>query len=191
MRLYRAIVGNETTLLRDGLLRGRRVVLSGSVSAELRHALARLGAEPAQADDGQADALVHDAGETFVAAGLPGALQETWSAVAQVANHSLIPRGEGGKVVLLAPRPHAGGLAPRPHAGAHAQAARAALENLARTLSTEWARYGITTTAIAPGQDSGEDSVAALVCFLLSRAGDYFSGCRFDLGAVRAPRATS
>ena len=39
-------------------------------------------------------------------------------------------------------------LAPRPDAGPRAQAARAALENMARTLSIEWARYGVRTTAV-------------------------------------------
>ena len=34
----------------------------------------------------------------------------------------------------------------------HADAARAGLENLARTLSIEWARYAITLVAIAPGR---------------------------------------
>jgi NAD(P)-dependent dehydrogenase (short-subunit alcohol dehydrogenase family) len=43
-------------------------------------------------------------------------------------------------------------LAPAPDAGPHAPAARAALENLARTLSVEWARFGITAVAITPGR---------------------------------------
>ena len=70
----------------------------------------------------------------------------------------------GGKVVLVAPRDDA----PQ----------RAALENLARTLSVEWARYGITATAILPGND---EDVAQLVAFLASPAGDYYSGCAFTL----------
>ena len=65
-----------------------------------------------------------------------------------------------------------------------AEAARAALENLARTLSAEWARYGITVTAIAPGRSTTDDEVASLVAFLTSVAGDYYSGCRFELGAI-------
>jgi hypothetical protein len=79
-------------------------------------------------------------------------------------------------------------IAPRPDAGAFAAAARAALENLARTLSVEWARYGITATAIAPGASSTDDQIAELVCFLISPAGDYFSGCVFSLG-VSEPSA--
>jgi NAD(P)-dependent dehydrogenase (short-subunit alcohol dehydrogenase family) len=43
-------------------------------------------------------------------------------------------------------------VGPRPDAGAFADAARAALESLARTLSIEWARYGVTAAMIAPGK---------------------------------------
>jgi NAD(P)-dependent dehydrogenase (short-subunit alcohol dehydrogenase family) len=75
-------------------------------------------------------------------------------------------------------------ISPAADAGPHAEAARAGLENLARTLSVEWARYGITVTAMAPGASTTEAELTDLVCFVLSRAGDYFSGCRFDLGAV-------
>ena len=42
-----------------------------------------------------------------------------------------------------------------PHHGlpgmAHSSAARAAVENLTRVLSIEWARFGIRLTAVAPG----------------------------------------
>ena len=69
-------------------------------------------------------------------------------------------------------------------AQAFAQASRAALENLARTLSVEWARYGITATAITPGAATTDEQLAELVCFLVSPAGDYFSGCRFSLGVI-------
>ena len=54
-------------------------------------------------------------------------------------------------------------IAPRPDAGAFAGAARAALENLARTLSVEWARYGITATVITPGNATTDDQIAQLV----------------------------
>lgn len=36
--------------------------------------------------------------------------------------------------------------------------------------------------AIAPGERTGEDELAELVCFLVSPAGEYFSGCLFELG---------
>jgi NAD(P)-dependent dehydrogenase (short-subunit alcohol dehydrogenase family) len=45
----------------------------------------------------------------------------------------------------------------------------------------EWARYGVTAVAIAPGARSTDDDLAELVCFLVSVAGEYFSGCEFEL----------
>ena len=72
----------------------------------------------------------------------------------------------------------------RPGANTRRPAA-AGLENLARTLSIEWARHGITTVAVAPGEDTSAAELAALACYLLSPAGAYFSGCLMDL---RGPR---
>ena len=60
----------------------------------------------------------------------------------------------------------------------------AALENLARTLSVEWARYAITTVTIAPGSKTTEGELSELVCFLVSPGGEYLSGCLLELGAV-------
>lgn len=91
-----------------------------------------------------------------------------WNAVRAVAN-SWIP-DRGGKVVLVAPV-----------RGEHHEAAGAALENLARTLSIEWARFGITTTAIRPGAATEAEEVAELAAFLASPGGDYYSGCAFAL----------
>jgi hypothetical protein len=48
----------------------------------------------------------------------------------------------------------------------------------------EWARYGIGTVAIAPGERTGEDELAELTCFLTSPAGEYLTGCVLTLGAV-------
>jgi NAD(P)-dependent dehydrogenase (short-subunit alcohol dehydrogenase family) len=87
-----------------------------------------------------------------------------------VATGALIPGGTG-KVLLIAPRAGGGSFVP---------AARAALENLARTLSVEWARYAVTTVAIAPGIKTSDRDVAELACFLVSPAGEYFSGCLFE-----------
>ena len=126
-----------------------------------------------------ADAIVYDARQAFADGGRDGlrdASARGWTAIRDVATEALIPR-ERGKVVVIAPRPDA---------GAFADAARAALESLARTLSVEWARYGITATVITPGTDTTDDQIAELVCFLVSPAGDYFSGCRLSLG-VTAP----
>jgi NAD(P)-dependent dehydrogenase (short-subunit alcohol dehydrogenase family) len=95
--------------------------------------------------------------------------------VRALATEALIDSSDPGRLVLVAPRPQA---------GPHAEAARAALENLARTLSVEWARHAITAVALWPGEATTDDELAELVCFLVSPAGAYFTGCRFELGAV-------
>jgi hypothetical protein len=81
---------------------------------------------------------------------------------------------DGGLVVLLAPRP----------GDAHREAARSGLENLARTLSIEWARFGVRPVAILPGSATEAAEVAELVAYLASPAGAYYSGCAFTLGAA-------
>ena len=101
-------------------------------------------------------------------------IERAWTAIRAIAVGALIPAG-AGRIVLLAPRAAA---------SPYAAAVRAALENLARTLSVEWARYGITTTTIWPGPSTEEGDLAALVAYLCSPAGAYFSGRRFDLGAL-------
>ena len=177
------------TVFRAHLLDGTTVALGGTAGL-VEDEVARLGArvqrvgELSGEDDrlgGWArphrfDAVVFDAAEAFWAGGADGlraASERAWAAVREVASGSLIERGQGGKVVLIGPRPGAGRFA---------QEARSALENLARTLSIEWARHRITATMIAPGQATTDAQVAALVCYLLSPGGDYFSGCRFSLG---------
>lgn len=123
-------------------------------------------------------ALVFDAGASFGpggAGGLRAALELAWVSARAVATGALIPADGAGKLLFVAPRPDA---------GAHADAARAALENLARTLSVEWARFEVTAVAICPGSRTTEEEIAGLVCFLFSEAGGYFTGCRFDLGAA-------
>ena len=99
-------------------------------------------------------------------------IDRAWFAVRAVANGALIP-ASAGAIVLVGPRPDA---------AAHIEGVRAALENLARTLSIEWARYGLTATAVAPGSKTDDDDLATLIAFLCSVAGAYYSGCRFDLG---------
>ena len=107
-----------------------------------------------------------------IAAGLVGTLEASWRFTRAVANAAFIERGTAGRIVYLAPRPDA---------GAHALAAVAGLENLARTLSIEWARYGIAPVTIAPGRTTSAQALATLVAYLGSPAGDYFSGCLLDL----------
>jgi NAD(P)-dependent dehydrogenase (short-subunit alcohol dehydrogenase family) len=182
-----------TGVLRPGLLDGRVVATAGGAQA-IAAACARLGAAtPALEADlldeaavtaaagglGRVDTLVCDAAGAFATAGLRAALDGTWNATRAVVNAALRP-AVGGKVVLLAPGPGA---------GEHAGAAAAALENLARTLSVEWARYGIRPTAILPGDVTAPDEVALLAAYLASEAGDYFSGCAFRLGAVAGSSA--
>jgi hypothetical protein len=120
------------------------------------------------------DVLVLDGGALFARAGLVDALQAVWNATRAVAQRSFIA-GEGGRLLLIAPPPSA---------GEHARAAAAGLENLARTLSIEWARYAVTAVAIAPGGDTTAGEVGALAAYLASPAGAYFSGCLIDLRGV-------
>ena len=113
----------------------------------------------------------------------------------------------GGKIVNVTLSPHHGlpGMA-------HSSAARAAVENLTRVLSIEWARFGITLTALAAGPlrdrhahdevpeagasrawrgpcrcsgSATEEEFAWLVAYLASPAGDYFSGAVLTLDGAR------
>jgi hypothetical protein len=106
-------------------------------------------------------------------AGPRDVLDGAWLALRPEAR-AMIDAGAGGKLLLIASPPF----------DAAAEAARAGIENLARTLSVEWARYGIRTAALLPGSATEPEEVAELAAFLASRAGDYYSGCCFDLGSV-------
>ena len=186
-----------TALLRPGLLAGRTVALAGGAEAA-GAAAAALGAtvrvvavDPADEEGalaaaralGPVDALVCDARPAWTAAGggeagLRAGADAAFLAARAVALACWIPAGgaaagPGGKVVLIAPGPGAG-----PQAGA----LRAALENLARTLSTEWARFGVTLAALLTGDATAEGDVAALCAFLASEAGDYVAGTALTLG---------
>lgn len=192
------------TVLRQGLLDGRAVALAGAPPAAVGETLRELGARVVDLGGAQEwtdagarlDAVVCDAGPAFAEGGqdrLREAVEQAWTAVRSVATGALIPAG-AGKIVLIAPRSEGGsvaGAAERSEggsdagtadAGSFAAAARAGLENLARTLSVEWARHGVTAVAIAPGPATADEQLAELVCFLVSPAGEYFSGCVFALG---------
>ncbi len=106
---------------------------------------------------------------------LRACLAGAWSITRAVVNVALLGEESSGRIVYLAPAPSA---------GAHARAARAALENLARTLSIEWARHRMTAVAVAPGERTSDAELATLTAYLASDAGAYFSGCLFDLGAA-------
>jgi hypothetical protein len=170
---------DATDLLRPGLLDGTTIaVTDAAAAAELR----ALGAQTpvlapafpldddalaaAAAQLGDVAAIVCDGRPLFDAAGggLPGlraAADGCFAAARAVANAVFIPAARG-KVVLLAPDD---------------PATAAALENTARTLSIEWARHGIVITCVHAGAASD-----ALVGFLCSPAGDYYSGCAFTHG---------
>src|SRR5581483_11961226 len=118
--------------------------------------------------------LVFDARATFAGGGRDGlreALRLAWLAIRAIATGALIAGEHPAKVTLIAPGSDA---------GLHCEAARTGLENLARTLSVEWARFGVTAVTVCPGASTSQDELAQLVGFLHSPAGEYFSGCRFD-----------
>ena len=170
------------TLLRPALLDGRSVVLAGDVPTSLRDQLSSLGATVSvyrdEADEERGLEWAREAAPVnAVVCSSGGALEDVenaWTAIRAVAVGALIPAG-AGTVVLLAPRPDEVG---------DSGAVRAALENLARSLSVEWARYGITATTVSPGAATTDGDLATLVAYLCSRAGDYYSGCRFELDAL-------
>jgi citronellol/citronellal dehydrogenase len=131
-------------------------------------------------------------------------LRGTWLMTHAVATKAMIPAGRG-KVMNVTLSPHHGlpGMA-------HSSAARAAVENLTRVLSIEWARFNIKVNAIAAGhfatealkkypkpvfegvartvplQRLGEpDEHAWLIAYLASKAGDYCSGAIFTMDGAR------
>lgn len=174
-------------LLRPDALAGRAVAATGPYAgacAALGATVVALAADPldedalaaAAAAAPRVDTLVVDAAAAFGAGGLAGlraAVDGAFLAARAVATAHWVDRAHGGKIVLVAPRPDA---------GEHAEPARAALENVARSLSVEWARFDVRATVVAPGPAVTQDDLASFVAFLASRAGDYYSGCRFDLG---------
>jgi NAD(P)-dependent dehydrogenase (short-subunit alcohol dehydrogenase family) len=190
-------------LLREGLLQDLCVLVAGATEADahfspaVSEACAELGArvhtcacgtaEEAVVDEivtaavaelGSLDLLVLDSASLF-SDGAPRALRTcldaTWNVTRAVVNRAFLPAGRAGRIVYVAPAPDA---------GEQADAARAGLENLSRTLSIEWARYGITTVTIAPGRATTTGEVAALTAYLASPAGAFFSGCLLDLRGV-------
>ncbi len=107
---------------------------------------------------GQIDLLINNAGGQFLAPAesitpkgfrtvIRLNVEGTWLVTHAVATKAMIPSGRGGKIFSVTLSPHNGmpGMA-------HSGAARAAVENLMRTLAIEWARFGIRLLAIAPGQ---------------------------------------
>jgi citronellol/citronellal dehydrogenase len=132
-------------------------------------------------------------------------VEGTWLMTHAVATKAMIPGG-GGKIVNVTLSPHHGlpGMA-------HSSAARAAVENLTRVLSIEWARFGIRLTALAAGHFATEtlrtkypqqvvegvagtvplgrlgteEEFAWLVAYLATPAGDYLSGAILTIDGAR------
>ncbi|MEA2348917.1 MAG: citronellol/citronellal dehydrogenase [Thermoleophilaceae bacterium] len=168
------------------------------------------------ADHGRIDTLVNNAGgqflspaETISPKGFRTVMElnvtGTWLMTHEVVTRAMIPAG-GGKVVNVTLSPHHGlpGMA-------HSSASRAAVENLTRVLSIEWARYNIKLTAIASGHFGTEtlmtkypqqmvDGIAStiplqrlgkpeeqawMITFLASPAGDFHSGSIITIDGAR------
>jgi citronellol/citronellal dehydrogenase len=191
-------------VLRPGVLEGLTICVVGDGAVE-RERAAALGARVVTIDGdladedavavavsalGDIDVLLVDAASAFAEAGggmagLRRAVDDGWNVVRAVVNAGWIADAEGGPGEAPA---RSGGkvvfLAPANDAGEHANAVGAALENAARTLSVEWARFGVRITAIRPREGAAADERAELVAFLASPAGDYFTGCSFYPGAA-------
>jgi citronellol/citronellal dehydrogenase len=129
----------------------------------------------------------------------------TWLMTHAAATKAFIPQRRG-KVLNVTLSPHHGmpGMV-------HSGAARAAVENMTRTLAIEWSRFGIRLVALAAGQFDTEtlrtkypaevvEAVPAtvplgrlgteeewgwLVAYLASPAGDFFSGTVVTLDGAR------
>jgi citronellol/citronellal dehydrogenase len=165
---------------------------------------------------GRLDVLVNNAGGQFLSpaeAITPKGFRTvvelnvtgTWLMTHAAATKAFIPAG-GGKVLSVTLSPH-NGMPGMVHSGA----ARAAVENMMRTLAIEWSRFGITTCSIAAGQFATEtlltkyprevveniastiplgrtgrpEEVAWLLAYLASPAGDYYSGTTITLDGGR------
>lgn len=168
------------------------------------------------AEHGKIDLLVNNAGGQFLTPAeditpkgfrtvIRLNVEGTWLMTHAVATKAMIPNG-GGKVVNVTISPHNGlpGMV-------HSSAARAAVENLTRTLSIEWSRYGIKLNSIAAGQFGTEtlrtkypravvehleqtipagrlgteEEFAWAIAYLASPAGDFYSGSILTMDGAR------
>ena len=148
---------------------------AGRCEAAVERALAEAGALDVLVLD--ADSLFERAAEADAHGALERCLQTSWALTRAVVTSAFLDRSRRGRVLYLAPT-DAGGHEDR---GLYARAARAGLENLARTLSIEWSRHAVTTVAILPGARTQPYELAQICAYLASPAGAYFSGCVLDL----------
>ena len=165
---------------------------------------------------GRLDTLVNNAGGQFLSpaeAITPKGFRTvielnvvgTWLMTHAAATKAFIPQGRG-KVLSVTLSPH-NGMPGMVHSGA----ARAAVENMMRTLSIEWARFGIRLCALAAGQFDTEtlrtkypaevveavpgtvplgrlgteEEWAWLIAYLASEAGDFHSGSVITMDGAR------
>src|SRR6187551_1433141 len=165
---------------------------------------------------GRLDVLVNNAGGQFLSpaeAITPKGFKTvidlnvmgTWLMTHAAATKAFIPQGDG-KILSVTLSPH-NGMPGMVHSGA----ARAAVENMMRTLAVEWARFGVKTVALAAGQFATEtlmtkypqvvvdnlersipigrageaEEMAWLVAYLASPAGDFFSGTTITIDGAR------
>lgn len=165
---------------------------------------------------GRLDTLVNNAGGQFLAPAesitpkgfrtvIDLNVQGTWLMTHAAATRAFIPQS-GGKVLSVTLSPH-NGMPGMVHSGA----ARAAVENMMRTLAIEWSRFGIKLCALAAGQFATEtlmtkypqvvvdnlersipigragraEEMAWLVAYLASPAGDFFSGTTITIDGAR------
>jgi citronellol/citronellal dehydrogenase len=165
---------------------------------------------------GRVDVLVNNAGGQFLAPAesispkgfrtvIDLNVQGTWLMTHAAATAAFIPQ-MSGKVVSVTLSPHHGmpGMV-------HSGAARAAVENMMRTLSIEWARFNIRLCSVAAGQIDTEvlrtkypreiaenvqrtiplqrlgqpEDMAWLIAYLASPAGDFHSGSVLTVDGAR------
>jgi citronellol/citronellal dehydrogenase len=165
---------------------------------------------------GRLDVLINNAGGQFMSPAeaitpkgfrtvIELNVQGTWLMTHAAATKAFIPQREG-KVISVTLSPHQGmpGMV-------HSGAARAAVENMMRTLSIEWARFNVKLCAVAAGQFDTEtlrtkypqqvvenvhrtvplgrlgtpEEMAWLIAYLASPAGDFLSGCVITIDGAR------
>jgi citronellol/citronellal dehydrogenase len=165
---------------------------------------------------GRLDLLVNNAGGQFLSPAeaitpkgfrtvIELNVQGTWLMTHAAATKAFIPQREG-KVVSVTLSPH-NGMPGMVHSGA----ARAAVENMMRTLAIEWARFNVKLCAVAAGQFDTEvlrtkypaqvaenvhrtvplqrlgtpEEMAWMIAYLASPAGDFLSGCVITIDGAR------